>query len=104
MIDQKVAERRRSERDARAAHLQRETSGEARGYVYAIECFAGWVGEDNRCTHRGPVQFEGDRESANARSQHHRCRNDLGGAVHHAPCIVSESYIEQRVLQRSTGR
>lgn len=104
MIDQKVAERRRAERDARTAHLQRETSGEARGYVCAIECFAGWVGEDNRCTHREPVLFGGDRESANARAQYHRCRNDLGGAVHHAPCIVPEAYIEQRVLQLSKGR
>jgi hypothetical protein len=50
------------------------------------------------------VMFRGDRESANARAQHHRCRNDLGGAVHHSPCIVPEAYIAQRVLQLSKGR
>jgi hypothetical protein len=104
MIDAKVAEQRAAERAERAAHLQREARGEARGYAYAIECFAGWVGVDNRCTHREPVLFNGDRESANARAQHHRCRNDLGGAVHHSPCIVPEAYIAQRVLQLSKGR
>jgi hypothetical protein len=104
MIDTKVAERRRAERAERAAHLQREASGEARGYVYAIECYGGWVGADNSCMHRAPVMFRGDRESANARAQHHRCRNDLGGAVHHSPCIVPEAYIAQRVLQLSKGR
>lgn len=108
-----AAERRRAEREAIAAHLQREANGEARGYRYAIECHAGWVGphhrpgphvHDDSCTHRDPVIYEGDRESARARAQRHAERNRLGGATHHAPMIVPESEIQRRVAARRWGR
>lgn len=106
-------ERLRAARAEREAHLQREATGEARGYRYAIECCVGWVGPwhlpgprmyDDSCTHRDPVMYEGDRESANARAQKHAERNRRGGATHHTPMIVPESEIVQRVVARRCGR
>lgn len=91
----------RADRDARRLEVAREASGEARGFRYAIECEAGWVGADGRCTHREPVVFEGDRESAQARTVEHREeRNRIGGATHHAPAIVPEDQIARRTRQR----
>ena len=71
-------DRRASDRAARRAHLAREASGEAHGFRYAIVCCVGWVGPyhlpgprvfDDSCTHRDPVVYEGDRESAQARRE-----------------------------------
>jgi hypothetical protein len=99
-------EKWRAERAARRAQIAREESGEARGFRYAIECCAGWVGpwdrpgphvHDDSCTHRDPVVYDGDRESAQARVQQHRERNRSGGAVHHSPFIVPESEIPRRL-------
>lgn len=102
-------EQRRVERAARRAHLAREASGEARGYRYAIECEAGWVAppqgrgphvHDDSCTHRDPVVYDGDRDSAQARAQIHAERNGLGGAIHHSPMIVPEDQITRRIAAR----
>lgn len=101
--------RRKEERAARRTQLAREESGEARGFRYAIACEVGWVGphdrpgphvHDDRCTHREPVVYEGDRESAQARAGRHAERNGLGGALHHAPVIVPEDQIARVAAQR----
>jgi hypothetical protein len=106
-----AADRLRAQRAERESHLQREADGSARGYRYAIECCVGWVGPwhlpgprvyDDSCTHRDPVIYDGDRESAQARAQRHAERNLRGGAVYHSPMIVPESEIPRRlaVLRR----
>lgn len=101
-------DRRASERAARRAQIAREASGEARGFRYAIACSVGWVGppqlhlsiHDDSCTHREPVVYEGDRESAQARAAMHAERNGCGGAVRHSPEIVPEEYIARCVALR----
>lgn len=107
-----AADRLRAQRAERAAQIAREDSGEARGFRYAIECEVGWVGphqrpgphvHDDSCTHRDPVIYEGDRESAQARAQRHRDRNRSGGAIHHSPMIVPESEIQRRIAVRRWG-
>jgi hypothetical protein len=101
-------DRRAAERAARRAHIAREASGEARGFRYAIACSVGWVGpwhlpgphvHDDSCTHREPVVYEGDRESAQARAAMHAERNGRG-ATHHSPEIVPEEYIARCAAQR----
>lgn len=107
-----TAGRRAAERAARRAQIAREASGEARGFRYAIACSVGWVGpwhlpgprvHDDSCTHREPVVYEGDRETAQARAQMHAERNGCGGAVHHSPEIVPESEIPRRLALRRWG-
>lgn len=100
-----------AERASRRAQIAREASGEAKGFRYAIECEAGWVGPlpqphvyDDCCTRREPVLYEGDRESAQARAGIHRERNDRGGCIHHSPAIVPEDQIARRSLQRCWPR
>lgn len=103
------AQKRRLEFEGRRAQIAREASGEARGFRYAIECEVGWVGpsesrlsvHDDSCTHRRPVIYEGDRESANARAQEHReARRYSGGAISHSPIVVPEAEIERRTAAR----
>jgi hypothetical protein len=107
-----TADQLRVQRAERAAQIAREDSGEARGFRYAIECGCGWVGpwhlpgprvHHDSCTHRDPVIYEGDRESAQARVQRHRERNRSGGAVHHTPMIVPESEIPRRIAAHRWG-
>lgn len=93
----------RTDRAARIAQIAREASLEARGFRYAVECSVGWVGADDKCTHREPQLFEGDRESSQARAVQHRTRNELGGACHHAPFIVPESEIAKRLAVHAGG-
>lgn len=103
------AEKRSAERAARRAQIDREVSGEARGFRYAIECHTGWVGpherpgphvHDDTCTRLEPVIFDGDLASAQARAGRHADRNGCGGAIHHSPMIVPESEIKRRIHAR----
>jgi hypothetical protein len=76
--------------------LEREATGEARGFRYAIECGSLWIDGDGKHK-RGPTIFEGDRDSSQARASQHRDKNRLGGGIHHTPTIYPEAMVAHRV-------
>ena len=75
--------------------VDRENTGEARGFRYAIECGVLWLQPDGKHGLE-PHIFDGDRESSQARACQHGDKNNFGGGVHHTPAIYPEAMVADR--------
>lgn len=93
---QRAIEKSKAELAEWRRQLEREATGEARGFRYAIECGSLWIDGDGKHK-REPTIFEGDRDSSQARACQHRDKNRLGGGIYHGPTIYPEAMVANRV-------